>query len=128
MATVKFPKRAGKTVFYVPNNDEGRAFIEQARSYLNRRHWQMRHRGRGPRRSQGAKKNFLRLNLATYFGVYLNSPTNAKISRDAWRKTYDEIQTLRRQLNQLGTPQKQSAEITRLLKMFYRKRAIDLVN
>jgi hypothetical protein len=117
------------TVFYIPNTDEGRAFLQQARLYLNRAHWQLRPRGRGPRRSQKHNKQFLPLHLATYFGVYLSSPTADEISRKQWREWRDEIDQLRDQLRKANpAAQEKVKNLQRMVNLFYRKRAIDLVN
>ena len=116
------------TVFYVPNNEEGRAFLKQARLYLNRAHWQMRPRGRGPRRSQGYDRRSVPLAVSVYFGVYFYSPTANEIASAEWRKTYDEITRLRKAVA-VGTVAQTEKKIDRLIKLFYlRKRAIDLVN
>ena len=72
--TRTYPKRALGTVFYVPNTPEGRAWLQQARSYLNRACWKLRPRGRGPRRSQGANKEFLRLWFIDHCDPYNDAP------------------------------------------------------
>jgi hypothetical protein len=99
--------------------------LKQARSYLNRKHWKLRPRGRGPRRSQGANKQFLALPLATYFGVYIWSPTGDAIARAEWDTLQKQLNQLRREANQ---PAQKVEKFERLIKLFYRKRAIDLVN
>jgi hypothetical protein len=91
---MKFPKRARSTVFYIPNTPEGRAWLKQSRLYLNRKHWKLRPRGRGPRRSQGANKEFLALPLADYFGLYVWSPSAERERDDDLRKLYQRIQWL----------------------------------
>jgi hypothetical protein len=83
-------------------------------------------RGRGPRRSQGHNQQFLPLGKATYFGLYLDSPTANEISRKRWTEWRDELDQLRAQLRAVNQPLPQKLE--RLVKLFSRKRAIDLVN
>jgi hypothetical protein len=124
------PKRARSTVFFIPNNDEGRAWLKQARLYLNRKHWKLRPRGRGPRQTQGHNKQFLPLALSTYFGLYLNSPTADELSRKEWSSWYKELSELRAQLKAAKQPaeQKKVENLQRLVNLFYRKRAISLVN
>jgi len=72
-------KEAFRTVFYVPNNDDGRAFLKQVRKYLNRANWKVRVRGRNENRKQyravtGRKlKEDLPQKYASYFAVYVHS-------------------------------------------------------
>ena len=72
LAGRRFAHRRIKTVFRVPNTEEGRQFIELAREYLNKETYVMRTRGRAEnRREKGGDKYHVHLKNAEWFGIYI---------------------------------------------------------
>lgn len=59
------------TAFYIPNTEEGRKLIADMKAHLNKQTYRLRVRGRGPRKSVGASKDFITKEKAEWFGVYV---------------------------------------------------------
>lgn len=100
-------KRALGTVFYVPNDRCGQAFIENLRFYLNRGIYKLTVRGRNEDRKQFRKersvrslREFIPKRMASYFAVYIDSPVLQQLSRDSNKQLYDELRQLQRELRE----------------------------
>lgn len=64
-------KTTGNQVFNVPNNAEGKAFLESLSKYLNRPKYSLKRRGRGTRKNKGSNSD-IPLSHAEWVAVYLN--------------------------------------------------------
>jgi hypothetical protein len=58
-------------VFTVPANEEGTYFMHLAKKYLNTANYDLRRRGRSPKKGSPKDRGFTRLDHATKWGIYL---------------------------------------------------------
>jgi len=70
-------KSEGKQLFSIPNNEEGLAFLQSCKKYLNTKRYKFSKRGRGPRGSKWSKG--------------YNSHISLRKSDSAWFAVYAEI-------------------------------------
>ena len=116
--------KALATVFYVPNNDTGKAFLKEARRYLNCKCHRIRLRGRNEKRN--GRRQSIPLKDSTYFAVYIDSPPLEKIRSDNSRRLYvevasakDALRRLQDQRQTMGRDEEQlSSVLEALLKQF----------
>lgn len=60
--------------FYVPNDEEGRQFLNQLKKYLNKNVWRIKKRGRAKnRKEKGGCQASQPLGTADYIAVYLHT-------------------------------------------------------
>ncbi|MFA7219081.1 MAG: ribosomal protein L7/L12 [Synergistaceae bacterium] len=69
-------KTTGNQVFNVPNNEEGKQFMESLAKYLNRPKYSIKRRGRGTRKNKGSNSD-IPLSHAEWVAVYLNESNPA---------------------------------------------------
>jgi hypothetical protein len=114
-------KKAVGTVFYVPNDEEGLAFLRQCEKYRNRAHYKMRVRGRNENRKQHREaagrglNQDLPLKYASYLAVYFPST--------AFDKAYKMLRELQQESIVLQT---QLLELKREKKQVLAEQAADL--
>lgn len=102
---IRRSERALGTVFYVPNDKEGQAFIRNMRRFLNRSMYKVRIRGRNENRKQfrinrsvGSLQEFIPLALASYFAVYIDSPGCDAVLDESRRRHWKELSEARNAL------------------------------
>jgi len=72
--------------FYVPNDEEGREFIKQARKYINKDVFTVRPRGRAVNRCyKGGNRAYQPLETADSFAVYLEETSMARAVKRWWQ-------------------------------------------
>lgn len=110
-----FGKKAELTTLYIPNNEEGRGFIKQLRSFCNYNHWNIRVRGRGERQNAhqeaqavgkwqaGWIQASIPQEFAEYFAVYISPKGSTgsivhKKHLDEYRKRYWELEASKKEV------------------------------
>jgi hypothetical protein len=107
---IRKSKLALTTVFYVPNDEEGRAFLGQVRKFLNRGANKLRVRGRNENRKQFKPQQYnirqvVPKRMASYFAVYIDRSALGDIERTERLQMYKDLDALRREVSILRGPE-----------------------
>ena len=84
-------KSEGTQLFSVPNTEDGKAFLEQAKLYLNRPQYSLRSRGRGSRTKHGDQYS-IPIKHAEWLAVYLKNENdrNQMVADSEERSRYEK--------------------------------------
>jgi len=94
-------KSEGTQLFNIPNNEEGMAFLQSCKKYLNTKRYKFSRRGRGPRGSKFSKGYDSHVSLrkadSTWFAVYAGIKETEREKRDRlgrWEKEFQATTTI----------------------------------